>query len=311
MRLTTWFLKKFCCVCVCYMHECVHARMCACVVRAFVGDETQDFKLQTEPHPQPSLIPFLNSCSSHSLLGSAHWTLRSPRPLMIKYLVQCRLHPVASSSEGFGSQDAGRQMGAQALSPEAPPLRRWLSTRPVPAVIAAPLWFCPGDFWCKSPTQSQGGSRTHSPSGHLSTQQENSSKSLPKGQAPMWQPTQKQKVGTVQVMPCAPHRHTACHMRARIYFCVGNPKILLFLEGAQTGLKSDVPCFQGAVQAKQWNCISVKLPFQPYYRRLSLLECQSCLKKGQHHASWQVSEGAHCLFFPERRTQSPFCTGWN
>lgn len=293
------------------MHECVHARMCACVVRAFVGDETQDFKLQTEPHPQPSLIPFLNSCSSHSLLGSAHWTLRSPRPLMIKYLVQCRLHPVASSSEGFGSQDAGRQMGAQALSPEVPPLRRWLSTRPVPAVIAAPLWFCPGDFWCKSPTQSQGGSRTHSPSGHLSTGQENSSKSLPKGQAPMWQPTQKQKFGTVQVMPCAPHRHTACHMRARIYFCVGNPKILLFLEGAQTGLKSDVSCFQGAGQAKQWNCVSVKLPFQPYYRRLSLLECQSCLKKGQHHASWQVSEGAHCLLFPERRTQSPFCTGWN
>lgn len=140
------FLKKFCCVRVCYMRKCVHARMCACVVRAFVGDETQDFKLQTEPHPQPSLIPFLNSYSSHSLLGSAHWTLRSPRPLMIKYLVQCLLHPVASSSAGLGSQDAGRQMGAQALSLEAPRLRPWLSTRPVPAVIAAPLWFCPGDF---------------------------------------------------------------------------------------------------------------------------------------------------------------------
>lgn len=96
---------------MCYMHECVHARMCARVVCAFVRDETQDFK-QTRCKLSHTHSP----ASSHSLLGSGHWTLRSPRPLMIKYLVQCLLHPVASSSEGFGSQDAGRQMGAQTLS---------------------------------------------------------------------------------------------------------------------------------------------------------------------------------------------------
>lgn len=106
----------FVCVCVCYMHECVPVCMCGACICWRWNPGLQTNTLQTEPHPQPSLIPFLNSCSSHSLLGSGHWTLRSPRPLMIKYLVQCLLHPVASSSEGFGSQDAGRQMGAQALS---------------------------------------------------------------------------------------------------------------------------------------------------------------------------------------------------
>lgn len=105
-------------MCVLYARVCACAHVCTCGVcicwRWNPG--LQANALQTEPHPQPSLIPFFNSCSSYSLLGSGHWTLKSPRPLMIKYLVQCLLHPVASSSEGFGSQDAGRQMGAQALS---------------------------------------------------------------------------------------------------------------------------------------------------------------------------------------------------
>lgn len=287
MRLTTCVFKTFfCCVCVWYMHECVHAHMlCTCGVcicrRWNPGLQAESWVQQTEPHPQPSLIPFLNSCSSHSLLGSGHWTLRSPRPLMIKYLVQYLLHPVASSSsEGFGSQDAGRQMGAQALSLLSR-LHVWSTDSAQGQCL---LWLPPiCDFALGTsgvPYPVRGRIKDTQPQWAFEYTTKNSSKSLPKGQAPMWQPTQKQKVGTVRVIPCAPHRDTACHMRARIYFCVGNPKILLFLEGAQTGLKSDVPCFQGTVQAKQWNCVSVKLPFQPFPPGTPILpkeESTSCL----------------------------------
>lgn len=89
---------------------CAHVCMCGACICWRWNPGLQTNMLQTEPHPQPSLIPLILA------LLIPCWTLRSPRPLMIKYLVQCLLHPVASSSEGFGSQDAGRQMGAQALS---------------------------------------------------------------------------------------------------------------------------------------------------------------------------------------------------
>lgn len=273
MRLTTYIFKKnFCCVCVCYMHKCVHARMCARVVCAFVGDETQDFK-QTRcklshshsPASFPSLIPApLIPCWDLGIGLGDHQDLWWSSTSCNAYFTL-----LPHLQKGLEARMQGDRWVPRHFHCCPGSLSETLTQHKASACCdCRPFAILPwGLLVC--PTQSQGGSRTHSPKGHLSRQQENSSKSLPKGQAPLWQPTQKQKAGTVQVIPCAPHRDTACHMRARIYFCVGNPKILLFLEGAQTGLKSDVPCFQGTVQAKQWNCVSVKLPFQPYYRRLS------------------------------------------
>lgn len=113
-----------------------------------------------------------------------------------------------------------------------------------------------------------------------------------------------------------PHTETQPATWGLIFiFNVGNPKILRLLEGARTGgLGSDVPCFQGTAQAKQWNGTS-----QLCDTSLSSSTTDGGVppgtpilpEEGQQHTSWEALEGAHCLYFPERRTQSPFCLGWN
>lgn len=171
-----------------------------------------------------------------------------------------------------------------------------------------PLWLlpiCPGDFWSKSPSQSHWESRTHSPSRHLNTWQQNSSKSLPKGQTLMWQSTEKQNVGTVQAVPCAPHRDTTCHMRTNIYFYVGNPKILLCFWRVLRQETENQMFPVSREQFKQNNEVafhsSVKLAHPALLQTAFLLEFQNCLNKGHYHCSWEALEGAHCLYFPKER----------